>query len=463
MATLIHAGTVITPQNGGVSVYRNHSLVLDGGRVTESSPAATFAGRLDSFTDVIRAERHLVTPGLVNTHHHLYQSLTRCLPAVQNVRLFPWLLGLYERWRAVDFRSIKLAAQVSIAELLLSGCTTTADHFYLLPPASDVRAEAVLEAADELGIRLHLGRGCMTLGQSAGGLPPDELVEQDADVIADWERVIAAYHDPQPHALRRIDIAPCSPFNVTRDLLEQSVQLAKAHGVLLHTHLAETLDEQQFCKERFGCRPAEYLEQLGWLAHDAYLAHCVHVNDVEMQRFAAAGTGVSHNPVSNARLASGVMPLEHMLEAGVRVGLGVDGASSNDGGSLLAAAKAALLSTRIVRGESYKDLPDELPLWSAHDAFRLATIGGAQCLHRAELGHLEVGAAADVALFRMDDVALAGAAVQDPVAALMLCDAPRPDRVLVAGRAVVRDGRLVAADEFALGRALNEVVAERFC
>jgi cytosine/adenosine deaminase-related metal-dependent hydrolase len=456
MATIIQDGTVITPTGREVRVLPHHSLVFDGGRVTELRPARDLAGRVQAgeFEAVIRADRHIVAPGLVNTHHHLYQSLTRCLPAAQNQRLFPWLLTLYERWRRLDYRAVNLAAKVSIAELLLHGATTTSDHFYMFPRGSDVRVEAVLDAAAELGIRIHLCRGSMSLGQGGGGLPPDDCTERDADVLADCERVIAAYHDPAPYALRRVDLAPCSPFNVTRELLRDTRALARQRGVLLHTHLAETRDEEEFCRAKLGCRPLRYLEELDWLGPDVYLAHCVWLSDDEIRLLAKTGTGVSLCPTSNMRLGSGLPPIGKLLAAGVRLGLGVDGSSSNDGGNVLAEAKQALLVARVAgAGDA---------LLSVAEAFKLATVGGAACLGRGELGHLNPGAAADLALFRADDVALAGAAAHDPLAALVLCGAPRAERVFVAGREVVREGRIVALDETGLGAELNDLVAARF-
>ena len=472
MASLVHDTTVIAPTGGSVSVLRHHSLAFEGGRVTELGPATDFTRRLAQreFGTVLRGEGFILTPGLVNTHHHLYQSLTRCLPAAQNQRLFDWLRTLYERWRAVDYQAVNLAAKVSIAELLLHGCTTTSDHFYLFPPGSDVRMEAVLDAADELGIRIHLCRGSMSLGQSAGGLPPDDCVERDADVLADSERVLAAYHDPQPYALRRIDLAPCSPFNVTRELLRDTRALARERGVLLHTHLAETREEEAFCQQHFGCRPAQYLADLDWLGPDVYLAHCVWLSDEEIALLARTGTSVSLCPTSNMRLGSGLPRIGRLLEAGVTLGLGVDGSSSNDGGNLLAEVKQALLVARVQSASGAEDDADVVAtpaapsaaLWPVAEAFRLATVGGAACLHRAELGHLRPGAAADFALFRADDVALAGAAAQDPLAALVLGAPPRATYVYVAGREVVREGRIAALDETALGRALNELVAARF-
>ena len=470
MSLLVHDATIVAVEaDGRTSTLREQSFVVDGGRVTELGPAVSFDDRrrAGAFSETLPAARHIVLPGLVNTHHHLYQSLTRCLPAAQNERLFRWLLRLYERWRHIDYRAVNLAAKISIAELLLHGATTTNDHFYMLPPGRDARLEAVLDAAAELGLRLHLCRGSMTLGRSGGGLPPDDCVERDADVLADCERVIARYHDASPYALRRIDLAPCSPFNVTPELLRDSRALARAHGVLLHTHLAETLDEEAFCRARFGRRPLEYLADHDWLGPDVYLAHCVHLRDDEIARLAATNTGVSVCPTSNLRLGSGLPPIARLRAAGVRVGLGVDGASSNDGGNPLAAAKQALLVARLgaalerPAGPAAPDA-DSDALFPVSAALHLATRGGAACLRRPELGWLGPGAAADFALFRMDDVALAGAAVQDPGAALVLCDGPRAAQVFVAGHPVVRDGRVTALDETALGREFNDLVAARF-
>ncbi|MEP0846200.1 MAG: 8-oxoguanine deaminase [Phycisphaerae bacterium] len=465
---LVHDTTVITPHGDGVRVLPGHSLAFDGGRIVELRPAAEFEARIrtGAFNEVIRADCHLTIPGLVNTHHHLYQSITRCLTAVQDKPLFHWLLGLYERWRHLDYQAVKAAAQVSIAELLLHGCTTTSDHFYMFPRGRDVRPEAVLEAAEELGIRLHLCRGAMTLGRSRGGLPPDDCVEDDADVLRDCQRVLESWHDPSDCAMRRIDLAPCSPFNCTPELIRDTVWLARQRGgVLLHTHLAETLDEERYCLERYGCRPVQFLRDLGFFGRDVYLAHCVHLLDAEIAEFAAAGVGVCHAPTSNMRLGSGIAPIRKLLRAGVKVGLAVDGSSSNDGGNLLGEIKQALLAARLVDCGAQRagaGEPADGSLWPVVEAFKLATIGGAAVLNRPALGHLNPGAAADFALFRADDVALAGAVAHDPLAALVLCDAPRAERVFVAGREVVHEGRLVATRESELSEQLNRLASERF-
>ena len=474
---IVHDTTIITPVGDTPRTLHRHSLVFDDGRVVELGPAAELRERVDSgrFDEVIAGQRHVVIPGLVNTHHHLYQSLTRCLPEAQNERLFNWLIKLYPYWRHLDYEAVKIAAQVSIAELLLYGCTTTSDHFYMLPPGTDVKMEAVFDAADQLGIRLHLCRGSMTLGESRGGLPPDDCVEAEQEVLADCRRVLERYHDATDYALRRIDLAPCSPFNCTREVLRDTAELARAHDhVLLHTHLAETLDEQDYCLDHYGCRPVQLLADLDFLGPDVYLAHCVHLNQEEIELLAETGTGVSHNPSSNMRLGSGVAAIRRLLDAGVRVGLGVDGSSSNDGSNLLSEARQALFGARVLQAlqNATKRRSDEAteggdrekadPLMPVADAFKLATIGGASCLNRPVLGHLNPGATADFAMFRRDDIALAGAIEQDPLAALVLCAAPRADRVYVAGCEVVRDGHIVALDEHKLAERLNEIVAARF-
>jgi 8-oxoguanine deaminase len=481
---IVHNATVITADGDATLTLFTHSFVFDAESIKELGPTADFQQRVDAgeFGEVIDGRRHLVIPGLVNTHHHLYQSLTRCVPSVQNARLFDWLIDLYPYWRHLDYEAVNIAAKVSIAELLLHGCTTTSDHFYMLPRGSDAKMEAVLEAADELGIRIHLCRGSMTLGQSRGGLPPDDCVENDEDVLADCRRVLEQYHDTSDYARRRIDLAPCSPFNCTRELLRDTIHLARAHDrVLLHTHLAETLDEERFCLDRYGCRPLELLADLDFLGPDVYLAHCVHLNDEEIRLLARTGTGVSHNPSSNMRLGSGIAPIRRLLDAGVRVGLGVDGSSSNDGSNLLGEARQALLGARVLqawergtearrqggtKGAAHDNIDQPAAtanlLMPVRDAFKLATVGGAACLNRPVLGHLNPGAAADFAMFRNDDVALAGALPHDPLAALVLCAAPRADRVYVAGREVVRDGRITVLDENKLAERMNAIVAARF-
>ncbi|MCG3127133.1 MAG: 8-oxoguanine deaminase [Phycisphaerae bacterium] len=468
MTLLIHDTTVITLRGGGVLTLRRHSLEIDGTRVASLAPAGAFEPRVRAgeFSRIIDGRRRVVIPGLVNTHHHLYQSITRCLPEVQNRTLFGWLSGLYPRWRRLDHRAVRAAAAVSLAELALNGCTTTSDHFYMFPAGSDVRMEAVLEAAELIGMRVHLCRGSMTLGTSAGGLPPDDCVERDADVISDCQRCLDRFHDPRPHARVRIDLAPCSPFNVSAGLFAEMLQLARTHGALLHTHLAETVDEDAFCAQRYGCRPLEVLAERGWLGPNVYLAHCVRLRGDEIATLAASGTAVAHCPTSNMRLASGAAPLRDMLRAGVRVGLAVDGSSSNDCGNLLAEARQALLVARLGQSpgnaatrENARDDASRGVLFPVERAMFLATAGGGAVLNRPELGRLDAGAAADFAVYRTDDVALAGGVVHDPLAALVLGAPPRADQVFVAGREIVRNGRLTSVEEESLAEQLNAAAA----
>ncbi|HUN81011.1 MAG TPA: 8-oxoguanine deaminase [Phycisphaerae bacterium] len=447
----IDHATVLTHLDHGPGVLDDHSILVEGGVIAALGPTSQVMNR--DADQVIDASRLLVLPGLVNTHHHLYQTLTRCLKGVQNAGLFDWLTTLYQHWKHVDYQAVKLASQISICELLLSGCTTTSDHFYLFPRGSDVRLESVLEAADSLGIRIHACRGAMSVGASAGGLPPDECVQDEATILKDCERVISQFHDPRQMSMRRIDLAPCSPFSVSPELARDTATLAREHGVMLHTHAAETVDEERYCLERFGRRPIEWLCDLDWLGPDVYLAHCVHLSASDIQLLADTHTGIAHCPCSNMRLGSGAPPVRKLLDANARVGLGVDGSSSNDGGHLLAEARQALLLQRVVHG------PGSL---TPEEAFAMGTLGGAAVLNRPELGDIEAGCAADLVMYRKDDIALAGAVEQDPLGAMMLCQVGRADRVMVGGRTVVRDGRCVLIDQDRLVAEFNELVRTRF-
>ncbi len=413
------------------------------------------AGRLPRVGDVqvIDGRNRIVIPGLVNTHHHLFQSLTRGMKSVQNATLFEWLTRQYPVWRHMDYAACRDAAVISLAELLLGGATTTSDHMYLFPDESDVKIEAVLEAAELLGIRIHACRGSMSMGQSAGGLPPDSCTQDEDAILRDCRRAVEAYHDPRPHAMCRIDLAPCAPFSISPELFDATRDLARDKNVLLHTHAAETLDEERYCLERYGMRPMMYLHEHGWLAGNVYLAHCVCLNAEEIELLARTHTGVAHCPCSNMRLASGIAPIRAMLDAGVKVGLGVDGSSSNDGGNLLAEGRQALLLQR-VSGNPQGLTPEE--------AFRLLTAGGASVLNRDELGKLDIGMAADMVMYDARDVAFAGAMAQDPLAALMLCHAPRPQRVIIAGHTVVDEGRIVRMDMDSRVADFNAMVARRF-
>jgi 8-oxoguanine deaminase len=382
----------------------------------------------------------VVTPGLVNTHHHLYQTLTRA--RAQEADLFTWLKTLYPVWARLDAEAEYAAARTGLAELALSGCTTVFDHHYVFPRGGGDLIEAEMTAARQLGVRLIPSRGSMDLGESDGGLPPDSLVEDADEVLAETERLAARYQE--------LVVAPCSPFSVTGRLMRESAELARRLGLTLHTHLAETVEEEAYCQELYGCRPVEYLEQLGWLDGDVWCAHCVHLSDGDIARFGETGTGVAHCPTSNLRLGAGVAPVRQLLDASVRVGLGVDGSASNERGDLFLEVKQALLAARGRGG------PEAL---TAREALRLGTRGSAAVLKREDLGSLEPGKSADLAVWRTDGLELGGAA--DPVAGLVLSGPHRVDRLLVAGEEVVRDRRLVRGDEREISRE-HRRAAERF-
>ena len=391
--------------------------------------------------DVFDASRHVVLPGLINTHHHFYQTLTRALPAAIDRTLFPWLQALYPVWARLDPAALDAAVTVAMAELLLSGCTTTTDHHYVFPEGLDQAIDIEVAAARRLGIRVVLTRGSMDLSQKDGGLPPDSVVQDRDCILADSERLIAQYHDPAPGAMVQIALAPCSPFSVTTGLMRDTATLAAAQGVRLHTHLAETEDEAAFCDAMYGMRPLDYLESCGWLHEGTWLAHGIHFNAPEIARMARAGITVTHCAHSNSLLASGHCPVCDMEAAGVRVGLGVDGSASNDASNLMQDVRAAFLLQRARYGA------DRV---SHRDALRWATAGSAACIGRPDLGEIAPGRQADLALFTLDELRFSGAG--DPLAALVLCGAHRVDRVMVGGRWVVEDGAIPGLDIAALMR-----------
>ena len=412
------------------------SILVEDGRITWVG-----AGRPPvDVTHVVDGRGTVALPGLVNTHHHLYQTLTRV--RAQDQGLFGWLTELYPVWAGVDAEWERAAAGVGLTELALSGCTTTTDHHYVFPEGAEGLIEAEIETARQIGLRFHPCRGSMDLGASAGGLPPEEIV-QDADTVLDHtQAVVRRYHDPQPGAMLRIAVAPCSPFSVTEQLMRDSANLARALGVRLHTHIAETVDEERFCQERFGLRPLELLDEWGWLGPDVWLAHCVHLSDKDIQRLAESGTGVAWCPTSNLRLGSGIARARALLGETATVGLGVDGSASNDAGNMLAEVRQAMLVSRA--GGDPKAL-------SAREALRVATRGGAACLGRDDIGVLEPGKRADVALFSVEGLSWAGAEA-DPVAAVVHCSPARVRHLFVEGRPVVESGHLVNADEDAIAR-----------
>ena len=397
--------------------------------------------------EVIDLAGHIVCPGLVNTHHHMFQSLTRAVPAAQDASLFGWLRTLYPIWSRLTPQMVRLSTQAAMAELLLSGCTTSSDHLYLFPNGS--RLDDSIEGAAEIGMRFHAARGAMSIGESKGGLPPDALVEAEADILADTARVIEAWHDPGPRSMLRVVVAPCSPFSVSRELMRDAAVLARSYGVSLHTHLAENRDDVAYSLERFGRTPARYAEDLGWLGPDVWHAHCVQLDREGIGLFAGSGTGVAHCPCSNMRLASGIAPIGRMRRAGVPVGLGVDGSASNDGGHMLAEARQAMLLQRVRFGPA---------AMTAREALELATLGGAGVLGRSDIGAIAPGMAADLAVFDLGAVAFAGAR-HDPVAALVFCGPASAAYTIVNGRVVVREGRLTTVDLPNLIRRQNQAAA----
>jgi cytosine/adenosine deaminase-related metal-dependent hydrolase len=407
------------------------AVFIRDGVIQQVGPTSALPQRADL---VIQARDHVVLPGLVNTHHHFFQSLTRAVPGAQNARLFHWLRHLYTIWADITPEMIGVSAKLALAELMRSGCTTAADHLYLYPPG--VRLDDEIQAAQELGVRLHASRGSMSVGQSQGGLPPDRIVEDEGHILRDTQRLIESYHDPAPYSMCRLVVAPCAPFNVSEGLMRASAELARAYGVHLHTHVAETLDEENYCLRRVGMRPVAYMESLGWVGSDVWWAHAVQLNRDEIALLAETGTGVAHCPSSNMRLGSGIAPIRECLDAEVRVGLAVDGSASNDAGHLLLEARMAMLLQRVAKGA------DAL---TAREALEMATLGGAAVLGRGDIGALAPGMAADLIGFRLDGLALAGAH-SDPLAALVFCTPPEVDFSLIAGKVVIRDGLFVSLD-----------------
>ncbi|MBW7908224.1 MAG: 8-oxoguanine deaminase [Kiritimatiellae bacterium] len=432
------------PPMHGVDVW------IEGNRIA-AIHASGLRSTPDSETTVIDASCHVVYPGFVNTHHHLYQTLTRNIPAVQNAKLFDWLLYLYEVWRGITPEAVDVSTRVGVGELLLSGCTTTSDHFYVFPHG--VTRELVdveIEAAREMGIRFYPTRGSMSRGKSHGGLPPDDVVQHHEEILRDCERLIAKYHNRAPDSMCRIALAPCSPFSVTTDLLRETIRFARAHGVICHTHLCETVDEERYCREVHGVRPLDYMEENEWLGADVWYAHGIYFNESEICRLAATKTGIAHCPTSNLRLGSGIAPIPRMLEAGVPVGLGVDGSASNDSSSLSRELQQALLVHRV--GTAVDSMPP-------NHVLQMATRGGADILAWPEIGRIAPGALADVAMFRLDRIEYAGA-MTDPASAILFCGAgARADYTIVNGVIRVAKGELLSVDERELFHRANELTS----
>jgi 8-oxoguanine deaminase len=443
METLLikHADIIVTMDDQRREI-RQGGLFIRGGFIEQVGATKDLPTNADVVLDL---SGHIVLPGLINAHHHFYQTLTRVVPAAQNVSLFNWLKTLYPIWARMKPEHIRVSTKTALAELALSGCTTASDHLYLFPNGS--RLDDEIESAKEIGLRLHALRGSMSLGESQGGLPPDSVVEDEDFILKDSQRLIETYHDHNPGAMTQVALAPCSPFSVTGDLMKLSAELARSYGVRLHTHLAETKDEEIFCLEKFGHRPVSYMETLNWVGPQVWFAHCVHVIPSEVDLYARTGCGVAHCPTSNMRLASGIAPIMGMLEAGVNVGIGVDGSASNDGSHLLEEVRQAMLVSRLGVGLTHASIPlEEMPdLMTARQALEISTRGGAAILGREDIGSLEVGKCADFTAINLNRLEYAGA-LHDPVAAVVFCAPVRADYTVVGGRLVVEKGELQTID-----------------
>lgn len=446
MALLIKdADWIITLDRKGRRI-KNGSILIENNVITRLGTDVTVDQSWE--VEVLNAKGKVVIPGLVNTHHHLYQTLTRNIPATQDIPLFPWLVKLYEIWRELTPEAVRIGSLVGLGELLLTGCTTSTDHHYVFPKGSNGLIEVQIEAARQLGIRFHPTRGSMSLGRNSGGLPPEEVVQDEDAILADSENLINKYHDPEKYSMCRLALAPCSPFSVTNRLMRESIQLARKRRVMVHTHLAETKDEEGFCLEKFGMRPVAYMEELGWLGEDVWFAHAIHLNDEEIQLLGKTGTGVAHCPVSNQKLNSGVCRVKDLLLAGARVGLAVDGSASNDSSNMLGELRSAYLLQKLVLGSEGL---------TAEECLRLATIGGAKVLGRDDIGYLAPQMAADLVLIDLEKLGFAGGQ-HDPVAAIVTSgDSHVVDTTIVNGKVVVKGGRLLNVSEEEIVREANEI------
>lgn len=432
---LIVNAMAVATMDVNMTVFKNGYVYVEDGEIKEVGVKQNTFCTPENCT-VVNAEGKVVIPGLINTHHHLYQTLTRAYPPVMNSALFQWLRKLYPIWAKLDEEAVRLGTLVGMAELMVSGCTTTTDHHYVFPRGiSSTLIDIQIEAAAELGMRFHPCRGSMNLSKKDGGLPPDSVVQTEENILKDSERLIKRYHDPSPGAMTRIALAPCSPFSVTTELMANTASLAQEKGVRLHTHLAETIDEEQFCLQRFGCRPVDYLERVGWLNDSTWLAHGIHFSSEEITRLGKAGVGIAHCPGSNMRLGSGIAKVTELQDAGSPVSIAVDGSASNDASNMLAEIRQALLLARLARGADSMQVLE---------AFKMATIGGATCLGRDDIGRLEPGKAADIAIFSLEDIGYSGAG--DPIGALLLCHPSRVDTLIINGRIAVEDGQISTLD-----------------
>jgi 8-oxoguanine deaminase len=453
---LIKNATLLVTMDNERREIAGGALFIRGHVIEQVGPTTELPQTADRVIDL---QDHLILPGLINTHHHLYQTLTRAV--AQEADLFTWLKTLYPIWANLTDEAIYVSTLTGLAELVLSGCTTSSDHLYIYP--NDCTLDSQIRAAGEIGMRFHAARGSMSLGESQGGLPPDRVTEDEAFILEDSRRLIEQYHNPDRHAMLRVVLAPCSPFSVTPDLMRESAALARAYGVRLHTHLAETIEEEEFCLATFGQRPVAYVESLGWTGDDVWHAHCVHMSSPEIALFGRTGTGVAHCPTSNMRLASGIAPVVAWRQAGVRVGLGVDGSASNDGSHMLAEARQAMLLQRAAPDRYLSEAPGgrggfagNAAAMSARQALELATRGGAAVLGRRDVGYLAPGMSADLVAVNLNRLAFAGA-LHDPVAAVVLCQPPSVDFSLINGRVVVENGRVVTLDMEPVRRRHNEI------
>ena len=442
MSTLLlkHAQLMVTMDDHRREIPDGGLFIRDG-FIEKVGPTNTLPAKAD---EVLDASGYVILPGLINTHHHFYQTLTRAVPAAQDANLFNWLKTLYPIWARMTPDDIRISTQTALAELALTGCTTASDHLYLFPNGSSLDDE--IEATQAIGVRLHASRGSMSLGESKGGLPPDSVVDDEDKILEDSERLIRKYHRAEPGSMVQIVLAPCSPFSVTGELMKESAILARKYGVHLHTHLAETQDEEEFCLQKFGYRPVAYMQSVDWVGQDVWFAHSVHVSNKEIDVYVKEGCGVAHCPPSNMRLASGIAPIRDMLKAGVKVGLGVDGSASNDGSSMLAEVRQAMLLARLksgLEGASLSSTGEEI--FSARQALEVATRGGAAVLGREDIGSLETGKCADFIGFKLDHLEFAGA-LHDPLAALVFCQSRQVDMNYVHGKAVVKNGVLTGLD-----------------
>jgi len=441
---LIHQAQMISTQNHAEVEIQNGSILIENGLIKEVFTQEAFDPVKDHWLgladQIIDASHHVVIPGMVNCHHHMVQSLTRAIPSVQNSELFSWLKGLYPIWAHLTPEMVKVSGQLAMAELLLSGCTTSSDHLYIYP--NGVNLENSIEAAQSIGMRFTATRGSMSVGQSAGGLPPDRVVEKEADILKETQRLLEVWHDPSHGSMLNVSVAPCSPFTVSQALMKESAKLARSFGARMHTHLAENDHDIAYTSEKFNCTPTQYVEQLDWVGEDVWHAHCVKIDEPGMSLFAKTKTSIAHCPCSNMRLSSGILPLRKLLNQGVNVGLGVDGSASNDAAHILNEARQAMLLARVSKAlESFgcNEGPSEM---TPRQALTLATKGGAKTLGRPDIGQIEKGFCADIAMFRTDTVGMAGGAIHDPIGALLLCSSQNADYTIVNGRVVVEKGEL---------------------